>query len=154
MEIKKFKKLFAEFSSNILLQRHGKFWLFQASMNDECKVRISLQDSNWSKKFYVNIEIFILGLFEFPEVGPIENTQAVGHLFRREPPEYAEVFDLESSILDSERELRLRDFFSKFLQPFLCSVVTIAGITEQEKRNELHVFPAVKAQMLKMRVDE
>ena len=148
MEIKKFKKLFAEFSSNILLQRHGKFWLFQAEDGIRDLVRSRGLGDVYKR------QIFILGLFEFPEVGPIENTQAVGHLFRREPPEYAEVFDLESSILDSERELRLRDFFSKFLQPFLCSVVTIAGITEQEKRNELHVFPAVKAQMLKMRVDE
>lgn len=150
MEIKSFKKLFVELSENIQLKKSGKSWIFQSSTKDECRVRVSLQDSKWSNRFYVNIEIFIRDAFGFKDFETNEKAHLSGHLFRREPKEYEEVFDLESKISDSGRELGLRDFFTKFLKPFLQSVVNISGILEQEKQNELHVLPAVRDQILKI----
>ncbi|MFN9877344.1 MAG: DUF4304 domain-containing protein, partial [Planctomycetota bacterium] len=58
-----FKKIFDSIAnkSGWNVVRGG--WVFASSVSDECIVSIDLQKSNHSKRFYVNMNIYVQGAF-------------------------------------------------------------------------------------------
>jgi len=73
-----------------------------------------------------------------------------GAIFRRQPTEYGETFDLESLMDDAERKQKLEELFTSFLVPFSTKALSRAGIQELAQNDEIYLLPAVKKELEKL----
>ncbi|MDB6080862.1 MAG: hypothetical protein JWO53_134 [Chlamydiia bacterium] len=138
-----FKQLFGEISrkNGFSLEYGGWF-----KESNECIFVLDLQKSNYSNLYYLNIKVFIQGSFgrQYSKEKDLVKKK-VGNIFIRQPMEYNNAFDLESTMTDNERRLLLENLFVNFLNVFSNKVLTKAGIKELVEKNEIPSFPATKA---------
>lgn len=65
----------------------------------------------------------------------------------RQPPEYRSIFNFDESMSDDIRKTRLEQLFIEFIVPFTDRALSISGILELEKRNEIHLTSAVQSEI-------
>ncbi|MES2389559.1 MAG: DUF4304 domain-containing protein [Bacteroidota bacterium] len=143
MDNKEFRKLFGITAKYNGFESAFGGW-FRESM--ECIIVLSLQKSNLGDYFDLNIKIFIKGIFGYSYVinkDLIKND--TGDVFRRQPQEYSEVFNLDARMDEAERKNKLEILFGKFINPFTDKSLLISGILEQAEMSEVALLPAVKA---------
>ncbi|MCW3111002.1 MAG: hypothetical protein JWQ09_5508 [Segetibacter sp.] len=143
MKNAEFKKIFDNLAKiNGFLSAFGGWF----KESNECILVLDLQQSNYSNLYYLNIKIFIQGSFgrQYSKEKDLVKKK-VGNIFIRQPIEYNNAFDLESSMNDDERRLLLENLFVNFLNAFSNKVLTRAGIKELVEKNEIPSFPATKA---------
>lgn len=144
MENKDFKKSFNE-----IAKKHGFESAFGGwfKESDECIAAIYLQKSNYGNYYELNIKIFIQGMFGeyYKKSKSLKN--AVSDILGRQPEEYKDTFDLESSIECSARKNKLEKLFNDFLVPFVNTMLTREGIKKCALADKDFLPPAVNKEL-------
>jgi len=145
MENKNFKKLFSNIARASGFEEAFSGWFKESN---ECIVSLGLQKSNYGNYYYLNIKIYVNGVFDrnYMKSKELVNKE-IGNIFRRQPKEYEIVLNLETQMEDDERKQRLESLFSKFLVPFTNKALTRLGIKELAQNNEIALLPAVKKEL-------
>jgi hypothetical protein len=70
-----------------------------------------------------------------------------GDIFIRQPNNYKDILDFDTSIDDLMREQKLESLFNEFLVPFTHKALTRVGIKELATEQKIFLLPAVKEQL-------
>jgi hypothetical protein len=147
MKPDEFKRLFGDVAVRFGLERAFGGWFVESS---ETIIVLELQKSNYSHAYYLNIKIYVQGLFgnQYRREKRLVKTD-VGDVFTRTPAEYDEIFNLDSTIDVSDRIKLLYRLFSEYIQPIITLASTKSGILELDKKGQLHLLPAVMEALVK-----
>ena len=145
MESSEFKKIFNEVAKENGFEKAYEGWFKEF---DEIIIVLDLQKSNFGNFYYLNIKLFIQGVFGNKY---IKNKQLVkldvGDIFLRHPDIYSNLLDLDSSLEDNERKEGLIHMFKNFIVPFSNKTSTKEGIKELHKKGDIHILPAVQEEL-------
>lgn len=148
MNLKVLKRTFAEITKSIGLET--KFGGF-VKETEEVVIVLSFQKSNYSSQVYLNIKLYIQGVFgKNYQLSREMVVNDVGDVFRRAPKDYDQIFDLGSDLPDNERIEYLKKFIDEFLSGFIQQTSTVKGIMLLAEQGELFLFPAVKSELEKI----
>ena len=148
MNLKVLKRTFAEITKSIGLET--KFGGF-VKETEEVIIVLSFQKSNYSSQVYLNIKLYIQGVFgKNYQLSREMVVNDVGDVFRRAPKDYDQIFDLGSDLPDNERIEYLKKFIDEFLSGFIQQTSTVKGIMLLAEQGELFLFPAVKSELEKI----
>jgi hypothetical protein len=113
----------------------------------ETIIGLDLQRSGYGgRRYYLNLKVWIQGINNRTYTIAELSHRDSGHVFRREPPEYSDVLDLESSLDDAPREAKLEELFRTFVRPAADALATCDGIWRSAHRSPALVFllPSVR----------
>ncbi len=148
MNLKVLKRTFAEITKSIGLET--KFGGF-VKETEEVIIVLSFQKSNYSTQVYLNIKLYVQGIFgKKYQLSRELVCSDVGDVFRRSPKDYDQIFDLGSDLSDNERIEQLKAFVDEFLSRFTRQASTIKGIMLLAEQGELYLLPAVKSALEKI----
>ena len=148
MNLKVLKRTFAEITKSIGLET--KFGGF-VKETEEVIIVLSFQKSNYSSQVYLNIKLYVQGIFgKKYQLSRELVCSDVGDVFRRSPKDYDQIFDLGSDLSDNERIEQLKAFVDEFLSGFIQQASTVKGIMLLAEQGELFLFPAVKSELEKI----
>ena len=148
MNLKVLKRTFAEITKSIGLET--KFGGF-VKETEEVIIVLLFQKSNYSSQVYLNIKLYIQGVFgKNYQLSREMVVNDVGDVFRRAPKDYDQIFDLGSDFPDDERIEYLKKFIDEFLSGFIQQTSTVKGIMLLAEQGELFLFPAVKSELEKI----
>ena len=148
MNLKVLKRSFAEITKSIGLET--KFGGF-VKETEEVIIVLSFQKSNYSSQVYLNIKLYIQGVFgKNYQLSREMVVNDVGDVFRRAPKDYDQIFDLGSDLPDDERIEYLKKFIDEFLSGFIQQASTVKGIMLLAEQGELYLLPAVKSALKKI----
>lgn len=148
MNLKVLKRTFAEITKSIGLET--KFGGF-VKETEEVIIVLSFQKSNYSSQVYLNIKLYIQGVFgKNYQLSREEVVNDVGDVFRRVPKDYDEIFNLNTDLSDNARIEYLKKFIDEFLSGFVQQVSTVKGIMSMAEKGELFLLPAVKSELEKI----
>ena len=148
MNLKVLKRTFAEITKSIELET--KFGGF-VKETEEVIIVLLFQKSNYSSQVYLNIKLYIQGVFgKNYQLSREMVVNDVGDVFRRAPKDYDQIFDLGSDLPDNERIEYLKKFIDEFLSGFIQQTSTVKGIMSLAEKGELFLFPAVKSELEKI----
>lgn len=148
MNLKVLKRTFAEITKSIGLET--KFGGF-VKETEEVIIVLLFQKSNYSSQVYLNIKLYIQGVFgKNYQLSREMVVNDVGDVFRRAPKDYDQIFDLGSDLPDNERIEYLKKFIDEFLSGFVQQVSTVKGIMSLAEKGELFLLPAVKSELEKI----
>src|SRR5690606_4384762 len=96
--------------------------------------------------YYLNIKVWLKRHLNGREFDPGRET---GHIFRREPPEFASALDLNSELDDASRTAQLEQLFDRFLLPLTKSLSTRAGILSAAAAHppQIYLLPSAKSML-------
>lgn len=142
MESKDLKKIIEEVAKRNCFKLVNSNWVKES---EETILVLNLQKSNFSNKYYLNIRVFIKGLFDkFIKIDKTVLKNDTGDVFRRTPPEFDPVLDLENDIELSLRIEEIEKLFNSFIIPFSYDALSIKGLLDLYRRNQINLLPAVK----------
>jgi hypothetical protein len=144
MDNKEFKNVFAEVAKLNSFHKAFNGWFKESA---ETIIVRNLQKSNFGNYYDLNIKIYVQGVFGNHYVRSKDLVKDIGDLFRRQPREYNDVFDLDASMDDDRRRKRLKELFSEFISPFTDKASSRQGLREMEARGEIVLLQAVKEQL-------
>jgi hypothetical protein len=148
MNLKVLKRTFAEITKSIGLET--KFGGF-VKETEEVVIVLSFQKSNYSSQVYLNIKLYIQGVFgKNYQLSREMVVNDVGDVFRRAPKDYDQIFDLGFDLPDNERIEQLKAFVDEFLSGFIQQASTVKGIMLLAEQGELYLLPAVKSELEKI----
>lgn len=148
MNLKVLKRTFAEITKSIGLET--KFGGF-VKETEEVIIVLSFQKSIYSSQVYLNIKLYIQGVFgKNYQLSREMVVNDVGDVFRRALKDYDQIFDLGSDLPDNERIEYLKKFIDEFLSGFIQQTSTVKGIMLLAEQGELFLFPAVKSELEKI----
>jgi len=148
MNLKVLKRTFAEITKSIGLET--KFGGF-VKETEEVVIVLSFQKSNYSSQVYLNIKLYIQGVFgKNYQLSREMVVNDVGDVFRRVPKDYDEIFNLNTDLSDNARIEYLKKFIDEFLSGFVQQVSTVKGIMLLAEQGELFLLPAVKSELEKI----
>mgnify|MGYP003306197839 CR=1 FL=1 len=148
MNLKVLKRTFAEITKSIGLET--KFGGF-VKETEEVIIVLSFQKSNYSSQVYLNIKLYIQGVFgKNYQLSRKMVVNDVGDVFRRVPKDYDEIFNLNTDLSDNARIEYLKKFIDEFLSGFVQQVSTVKGIMSLAEKGELFLLPAVKSELEKI----
>ncbi len=143
MDSRIFKKTFGQMAVEQGFESEFGGWTKESN---ECILVLSLQKSNYSPSYYLNIKIYIHGLVKEKHVKNKELIMDLpGNFFRRQPKQFDAAFDLESPLSDHDRIRELEELFTQFLIPFSELALTKEGIRQLWKKDELFLTATDKA---------
>ena len=144
MEASVFKKIFNEISKKSGFQKIFTDWCKES---EECIVMLNLQKSNFENLYYLNIKIFIHEIFGNIYLKDKNLLKDTGDIFLRQPVEYKNIFDLNSSINDKDRRKKIEDLFIEYIIPLVNSLLTKKGIIEKHQKEGLFLLPNIKKEL-------
>lgn len=148
MENKDFKKLFGSIANEFGFESAFDGWFKES---EECIMALGLQKSGYGNYYYLNIKIYIQGVFGKNYIKSKDLVKKnVGNIFRRQPKEYQAALNLEDSIGDDKRKQELQKLFSNFLVPFSEKALTKSGIRTLFESGEISLLPAVKEELVRL----
>lgn len=150
MESKDLKKVFGNIAKESGFSNKFGGWYRES---EKSIVTLSLQKSNYADYFYLNIKIFIHGIFSQKYIIDkylIKNH--LGNIFLRSPKEYDEYFNFENNLIDDERINGIIKIFNDFINPFTQRALTIEGIKALAEEQKIVLLPAVQLELEKMRI--
>ncbi len=113
----------------------------------ETIVGLELQRSGYGgRQYYLNVKAWIQGMNNRTySVDDLPATD-LGHVFRREPPEFSAVLDLDSPLNDATRAAKLDELFRVFVSPLTNDLLTYEGILRSGNRKPalLFLLPSVR----------
>ncbi len=145
MEVKEFKKLFGTIAEENGFTAKFGGWFKESS---DCIVALDLQRSNFSALYYLNVDIFIQKLFGESYVIGKKLLRNPGTIFRRQPNDFDAALDLSALMSNPERKEKIEALFKDFLVPFAEKALTLSGLKELAKKNEIFLLPRVKERLL------
>ena len=140
-----------------LAQRNGFSRVKSAwfRVGEETIIGLELQRSGYGgRKYYLNVKVWIQGIGNRRYAVRELSARDSGHVFRREPPEFSAVLDLESSLDDAAREGKLEELFRVFVSPVADALSTRRGIWRSAHADPALVFllPAVKEHLQRVAI--
>ncbi|KAA5548269.1 DUF4304 domain-containing protein [Adhaeribacter rhizoryzae] len=140
MDNKQFKNIF-----NKVAKANGFKYVYSAwfKESEDSILVLSLQKSNFSNFYYLNIKTYIKDIFGQSHSISKELVRDIGDIFRREPKEFENLFNLESKLSELEREKEINNLFSSFLENYSNIML--------EKRliiAEYQILPPVKEEIM------
>lgn len=143
MQTKEFKKLFRDVATvHGFVASHGG-WYRQTPAG---LFVLWLQKSNFGNYFDLNLKLF---LNRGVPTNPAEMKRLVkslsGDVFRRQPEEYREAFDLESAIADLERRGQLDRLFVQLVNRIVSACESPAGIFRLRDEGLLYLLPMAES---------
>ena len=145
MNNKEFKNLFNKLAKQYGFKAISNNWFRES---DECIVGINLQKSYYCNLYYLNINIFVHGIFGNHDIKEKDlMIKGTNSFSERSPKEYDDVFSLEMQMDDKERTQRLESFFAEYLGPLVEKALTRNGIKELVHANQISVFPSAKEEL-------
>lgn len=145
MESNDFKKLFGEIAKEYDFKRAYEGWFKEFP---EIIQVLDLQKSNYGNYYYLNIKLYIQGVFGSKYV---KSKQLVkidgGDVFLRQPDNYSNLLDLDAPLEKNERKEGLRRMFNEFIMPFSNKTTTKEEIKELHRKGDLFILPAVKKEL-------
>ncbi len=147
MNSKEFKKIFGEIARQQGFQASPGGWLKEST---ESIIFLDLQKSNFGNYFELNIKIFIQGMFEQHYKKGKELQRDTGDIFRRQPVESRDIFDLDSGMDEALRKSKIKSLFEEFLVPYSNNALSIKGIKEMAIREEFFLLPNVAKELAKL----
>lgn len=143
MSNSEFKKIFSTVAESSGFSANFKGWFMESP---ETILVLDLQKSNFSNLYYLNIKIFIQGIFGKSYIKSTDLAKKdIGDIFTRPPKEYSEIFDLSKQ--DSLLKEKIENLFTLFINPFSRKALTKLGIQELEVSGVITILPAVKEQL-------
>ncbi len=141
-----FKNLFDEIAQSNGFEKAFNMWFKE---QNESLVSIDLQRSNFSALYYVNINIYIQGVWgkNFKKSKDLKFGSGGAVIFRQTPKEYDEALNLENSFTDLKRRELLQKMFSDFIIPFVEKTSTKEGIRKTYTDNSYFLLPAVRQEL-------
>lgn len=141
MEEKEFKKMFGQIAGANGFDRAFGCWIKQSS---ECLFVLNLQKSNYGRYYYLNVKIFIDGLFgRQNQIDKNLLKNDVGHVSTRQPNEFAPPLALDNRMDEQQRAVELLRLFDEFLVPLANKAMTRSGVIELGRSGEIFLLPAV-----------
>ncbi len=109
---------------------------------------LSLQKSNYGKLYYLNIKLYIHGVFgnKYEKNKELVHVDS-GDIFIRPPDSYSNLLELDNSLSEEDRRNGLKKMFEKYINPFLEKTKTKELIKEINIKGELFILPAVKKEL-------
>ena len=151
MILKDLKYFFTEATKSVGFE--SKFGCLVKTTN-EVIIVLSFQKSYYSSQVYLNIKLFIQGIFgKNYQLSREMVSNDVGDIFRRAPKDYDEIFNLSSDLPDNARIEYLKKFIDEFLSGFVQQVSTVKGIMSLAEKGELFLLPAVKEALKNFRAE-
>ena len=148
MILKDLKYFFTEATKSVGFE--SKFGCLVKTTN-EVIIVLSFQKSYYSSQVYLNIKLFIQGIFgKNYQLSREMVSNDVGDIFRRAPKDYDEIFNLSSDLPDNARIELLKTFVNDFLSRFVQQASTVKGIALLAEQGEVFLFPAVKSELEKI----
>lgn len=146
MDSKEFKNIFDEVAKKNNFEKAFGGWFIESS---ECIVVLDLQKSNFGDYYELNIKIFVQGMFGNTYVkGKDLVKKHTGDIFTRQPNNYKDVFDFDTSMDDDKRKRKLEELFSEFIKPLTDKALSRQGLKELEAQEKIFLLPAVKAELV------
>lgn len=145
-----FKKLFGDVAAKFGFERAYGGWFMESH---ETIIVLDLQKSNYGDYYYLNIKIYVQGLFgnRYRREKKLVKGD-VGDVFTRAPTEYDEIFKMETGLDISDRANRLYQLFSEYIQPMITLASTRGGVLELGNSGRLYLLPAVRQALLDMEI--
>ncbi|MBK9183572.1 MAG: DUF4304 domain-containing protein [Ignavibacteria bacterium] len=140
-----FKSTFNEVAKEHKFEKAHGGWFLESP---ECMVVLDLQKSNYDDYYYLNVKVFVQGMFG--------NTYArckdlvkkdVGDVFMRHPDEYSDIFNFSKFMDDDRRKQGLEELFREFVNPLTEKALSREGLKELGARGTIYLLPAVKAEL-------
>lgn len=146
MDNKEFKNIFDEVAKRNNFEKAFGGWFIEST---ECIVILDLQKSNFGDFYELNIKIFVQGMFGNTYAKGKELVKKhTGDIFIRQPNNYKDVFDFDTSMDDGLRKQRLEELFKEFIKPFSDKALSRQGLNELEAKEKIFLLPAVKAELV------
>ncbi|WP_307457141.1 DUF4304 domain-containing protein [Chryseobacterium sp. SORGH_AS_0447] len=146
MNSKEFKSVFGEIAkSNDFKQAFGG-WYKESS---ECIAILELQKSNFSDSYYLNVKIFIQGIFGLKH-SPSKNLikSPMGDITNQMRD--LDVLNFDNSISETDRIELLKVLFKDCILPFINNLLSKASIKEMADTGKICLLPAVKKELEKI----
>jgi hypothetical protein len=141
MNSKEFKIIFGEVAKTNGFEKSFGGWFKEGA---ECIIVLDLQKSNFGDSYELNIKIYVQGAFGSRYVRNKDLVKKdTGDIFRRQPPEYKDIFDFDEPMDDESRKGKLEKLFSGFIVPFTDKALSKSGIKELADKGEVTLLPAV-----------
>lgn len=140
MDISTWKHIFEESAASSGFQKIGTSLVVN---NQETTIVLDLQKSQYGNSFYLNINIFV-------NVGGVPISQEkigkMGDIFRRQPPAWDFLFDLDNLQSADELKKQMILFFGEFVIPFTKEMETKVSILRfaHDNPGEISLSPAVR----------
>lgn len=145
MDNKEFKTVFNEIARKNNFSKAFGGWFRESA---ECIVVLDLQKSNFSNLYYLNIKIYVQGMFGNTYVQSKDLVKKdVGDIFKRQPPNYNNLFDFNTQVDDLRRQEWLERLFNEFIDPFANKALSKTGIRELSEKGEVYLLPAVRKEL-------
>jgi len=138
-----FKSLFDEIAKkNDFCKSFGGWYL----KNNNNIVVLELQKSSYSNSYYLNVKIFIQGLFG--KTYSIEKAliKSSSGIFTKQIRDI-DILNLELDISQEKRDIELNNLFVQTISPFVAKCLSLEGIKELIKEDALVLLPAVKKEL-------
>ena len=120
-----FKSVFREVAvQNGFLFQHNRFW----KKSSEAVICLELQKSNYSNIYYLNLKIWVQGVFDSKYEPSSELARKPGNVFRRQPKDWGKLFDLDQILDKGTCSQEMAGFFKAFVNPFTEKALTRSGI--------------------------
>lgn len=145
MDNKEFKKSFCT-----MAKQYGFKTAFGCCYKEssECLFVMELQKSNYSNLFYLNLKTYVQGVFGKEYLVHKDYLKKyMGNIFNRLTLQYSSIFDLESEMSDENRLEKLDICFYEFIIPYSEKNLSVSGIRELSKSNELKLISTVKDEL-------
>lgn len=148
MNNKDFKQIFSRIAKSKGFENIFDGWVKSSVENI---IVLNLQKSNFGNYYEMNIKVYIQDLFGYNYSKNKDIVKKdIGDVFRRQPPEYNPIFNLEYPLTDWERTERLATMFDEFIMPFTNKALYKLGILELAEKDEIVLLPAVKNELVKL----
>lgn len=145
MDNKEFKKSFCT-----IAKQYGFKTAFGCCYKEssECLFVMELQKSNYSNLYYLNLKTYVQGVFSKGYVVHKDYLKKyMGNVFNRLTPQYSSIFDMESEMSDEARLEKLNACFNEFIIPYSEKNLSVSGIRELSKSNDLKLTSTVKDEL-------
>jgi hypothetical protein len=140
MDKKQFKELFAATATQHGFNTAFGGWYIKSK---DCILTLSLQASNYSNSYYLNINLAIQGLWGRQYSVDKKTIKGPSSIFRRQPEEYNSIFKLDNDIADERRREGVKDLFEGFIDLIKNLALTPVGVMQLSDTGLLVVLPAV-----------
>lgn len=109
-----------------------------------CIITLDLQRSNYSNLYYLNIKFYIHKILGNNYTKSKELLRDIGNVFRRQPTEYNEAFDLDNNLSDDERKIILGQLFTKILVPMVKELESKEKMKNYITKEGFYLAPLVR----------
>jgi Domain of unknown function (DUF4304) len=145
MDSKAFKNIFDDIAKRNGFEKAFGGWFKEST---ECIAVLDLQKSNFGDYYELNIKIFVQCMFgnRYTKSKDLVKRHT-GDIFTRQPNEYKDVLDFDTSMNFDRRKDKLEVLFSEFIVPFTDKSLSRLGLKELAEQEKIFLLSAVKKEL-------